>query len=391
MIKDSVAQIIVECRLIHRGNTMKKKRMSVKEKRRIARRKQIMVNCGIFGVTIVSAIAILIAGFNYINKPKLVDGSEQIPAKVAQAQNSEGANEITKAKDTASLQKIGANQESKYPVPGWQINDKGWWYEDENKNYYVNGWKTIKGVRYYFNESGYMATGWNIIDGEDYYFDESGQVDENVQPKLVAMTFDDGPSKYTDHLLDVLEENNSKATFFMVGNQLEQFPDTAKRMHAMGMELGNHTWDHTYLRKANPKIMYQKFDMLDSRLKEIVGVESTLYRTPGGGESDEYRAGAKKPLLMWSLDTLDWKTLSVEANISSVLDNVQDGDIVLMHDLHQTSVQACDTIIPELRKRGFKLVTVSELAQARGIEMQSGVDYFSMKPNNNEEQKDTEK
>lgn len=352
-----------------------------RENRLRIRKKQIMVHCSIFVIAILLAAGVLMAGYQVVKEPKVVVGSAQVPKEVTKVQSKakEELQEQKVIKDTAIKKELTQSHESKYPVPGWQIDDSGWWYQDTKESYFVGGWKNIKGIPYYFDESGYMATGYRIIDGVDYYFNDSGQVDEDPNPKLIALTFDDGPSKHTSKLLDTLEANHAKATFFMVGRQVDYFQAEVKRMHALGMEIGNHTWDHTYLKNATPQIMYQKFDQLDQKLLELIGVESTLYRTPGGGETDAYRVGAKKPLIMWSLDTLDWKTLDANANVSAVLDHVKDGDIVLLHDLHAPTVEACDVIIPELRKRGFKLVTVSELAKARGVTLNAGIDYFSMK------------
>lgn len=271
-----------------------------------------------------------------------------------------------------------------YKVPGWQHNEDGWWYQMDQQSYLANGWKEIEGKIYYFGSDGYTVKDmWFTLDKKDYYFDADGVYQPDAQQKLIAMTFDDGPSSHTQHLLDILEENNSKATFFMVGTQVETYPETVKNMAALGMGIGNHTWDHTYLYKANPHIMYQKFNQVDDKLLELIGKESFGYRSPGGAESDEYRAGCPKPLLLWNVDTLDWKTKDVNSNISIVLEHASEGDIVLMHDLYESTVKACETIIPELKRRGFKLVTIEELAQAKGVTLEAGVDYYSF---NNEEQ-----
>ncbi|MDD3220660.1 MAG: polysaccharide deacetylase family protein [Lachnospiraceae bacterium] len=346
------------------------------EKRRQARKKQIIRRCSTVAVCVIALLLFVTVGWKALgsvissisnNKAKT---EENTVVQAAAAPEDEG-------KKVAMVSTDGAKVAG-YDTPGWQMDETGWWYGNEDGSYYINGWMTIDNVDYYFGEDGYMAAnGWVNIDGDDYYFDENGAYQPDAQQQMVAMTFDDGPSANTDHLLDILTENNSKATFFMVGTQIEEYPETVQKMASLGMELGNHTWDHTYLNKSTPAERYQKFAQVDAKLKELTGQEASVFRSPGGGESDEYRAGISKPLILWNVDTLDWKNKDVNMNISAVLDNAADGDIILMHDLYEPTVTACETIIPELRKRGFKLVTVEELAAAKGKTLEAGVDYFS--------------
>ena len=101
-------------------------------------------------------------------------------------------------------------------VAGWQTDAQGKWYRNQDGTIYQNGWQEIDGAKYYFDENGYVITGWEEIDGKDCYFDENGVYDSTKEPPLVALTFDDGPGQYTDKLLDCLEENGAKATFYML-------------------------------------------------------------------------------------------------------------------------------------------------------------------------------
>lgn len=199
---------------------------------------------------------------------------------------------------------------------------------------------------------------------------------------MVALTFDDGPSKYTPKILDSLEANGGRATFFMVGNRIGSYPSTVKRMVDLGCEPASHTWDHTYITKMSESVLLSNLGKVDTAVQSAAGVSTKLMRPPGGYVNDASKAVlAKKgvPAIMWSIDTLDWKTKNAQKTIDSVLNNVQDGDIVLMHDLYGTTADAAAVIIPELTKRGYQLVTVSEMASYRGG-MQAGHTYSRFRP-----------
>lgn len=199
---------------------------------------------------------------------------------------------------------------------------------------------------------------------------------------MVALTFDDGPSKYTPRILDTLEANGAKATFFMVGNRIGDYKGTVKRMVNLGCEPASHTWDHTYITKMAESALLTNLGQVDTAVQAASGVTTKLMRPPGGYVNDVSKATlAKKgvPAIMWSIDTLDWKTKNAQKTIDAVLNHVQDGDIVLMHDLYGTTVDAVEVIVPELIKRGYQLVTVSELASYRGG-MTPGHTYGKFRP-----------
>ena len=201
-----------------------------------------------------------------------------------------------------------------------------------------------------------------------------GRVIDPSKP-MVALTFDDGPSRYTAGILDVLEANDAKATFFMVGNRMGSYPDTVKRM----VELG---WDHTYITSLSGAALKANLDRVDQTLASIAGVHTVIMRPPGGYINNAARTAlAEKgvPAVFWSIDTLDWKTKNAGQTVNTVLSKVRDGDIILMHDLYGASAEAAATLIPELINRGYQLVTVSELASFRGG-MQPGQSYHYFRP-----------
>lgn len=260
---------------------------------------------------------------------------------------------------------------------GWNVDENGWYYLNDDETVFTSGWQTVDGVEYYFDENGYMVTGWKQIDGQYYYFKQDGQVQQDATQKLVALTYDDGPSSYTDRLLDCLEANGAKATFFVVGEQAERFPEAVQREDSLGMEIGSHTYNHPYMSKLDAEGLQQTLAKNESVLTSIIGHGTKLLRPTGGALSDLIRANSNSPLIIWDVDTLDWKTKNVDSIVAEIRNQVKDGSVVLMHDLYETTVAASEIIIPELIADGYRLVTVSELAELRGVDLKVGQDYES--------------
>lgn len=199
---------------------------------------------------------------------------------------------------------------------------------------------------------------------------------------MVALTFDDGPSIYTARILDSLEASGGKATFFMVGNRMNSYQSAVKRMVEMGCEPASHTWNHSYITKLSAGDLIANLNQVDETLRSIAGVSTVVMRPPGGFINDSSKAAlAQKgvPAIMWSVDTLDWKTRNAQNTVNVVLESVKDGDIILMHDLYEATADAAAVLIPELTARGYQLVTVSEMAALRGG-MQPGGAYHSFRP-----------
>ena len=196
---------------------------------------------------------------------------------------------------------------------------------------------------------------------------------------MVALTFDDGPSVYTNDILDQLEKYNAHATFFVVGNRVSSYASTIKRAHDLGCEIGNHSWSHPQLSAISVKEMQNEISKTDEAIKKITGETPALLRPPYGAVDADVKAYAGKPLIHWSIDTLDWEHRTSSKTISSVLNNVRDGSIVLMHDIYGPTRDAAVSLIPTLISRGYQLVTVSEMAAYRGVTLQNGTIYYSIK------------
>ena len=212
-----------------------------------------------------------------------------------------------------------------------------------------------------------------------------------TRKKAVALTFDDGPKsteedkgiKGTNGLLDTLKEYGVHATFFVQGYRCEINKEILKREIAEGHEIGNHSWDHPQLSKLSMKEDNSQLRRTSDLVKELTdGYVIKLVRPPYGAISDAMRENLKYPMILWDVDTLDWKDIdkySAEEKEKSVLQvvkkEVKDGSIILMHDIHETSCEAAKLVIPWLQEHDYDVLTVSELMERKGINPKNGKAY----------------
>ena len=220
-----------------------------------------------------------------------------------------------------------------------------------------------------FNDevNAYLDNGWTV----------AKRVIDPDQP-MVALTFDDGPGKYTDDLLSCLDKNNSAATFFVLGQLAEKFPDVVKRADELGCEIANHTWDHLNATEAGAAAAEASVAKTSDAVKAIIGKPTYTYRPCYGAYNQDVLAEVNLPAIMWSIDTLDWKTKNAESTYKTVMDKVYDGAIILMHDIHEPTVEAAKRMIPELVNEGYQLVTVSELLKYRCGGAENAKVYFDI-------------
>lgn len=207
----------------------------------------------------------------------------------------------------------------------------------------------------------------------------------NSKEKIVALTFDDGPGPYTNRLLDELKRRNIKATFFVLGNSVTQYPDTVKRIAQEGHEIGNHSNSHKNLKHMNAAQVQAEMNPCADKVERITGKRPTLIRCPFGNSNAHVKAYAKKenvPLIYWGVDTRDWEYKNKKDPVSLIMKEafdgahpIKNGSIVLMHDIHSTSVDAAIKMIDRLIADGYKLVTVSELLHARTDVVEAGETY----------------
>lgn len=207
----------------------------------------------------------------------------------------------------------------------------------------------------------------------------SGRIIDPSRP-MVALTFDDGPyAPVGNQIMDCLAQYGGKATFYVVGNRCAGYGAEMQRMAAEGHEIGNHTYEHKYLQKLNAEQIRYQVNKGSEAIQAASGVAPATFRLPGGNKNATVLANVNAPMIMWSMDTLDWKTRDTQSTVNKVLGSVKDGDIVLMHELYTQTGNAALQIIPALVERGYQLVTVSELAQYRGG-LQNGQLYYSFRP-----------
>ncbi len=203
-----------------------------------------------------------------------------------------------------------------------------------------------------------------------------GEEEPDADTPVVALTFDDGPfTKVTNRIMDVLLEYEAGATFFVVGSRLEMYSDTLKRLYENGFEVASHTWSHKNLNKLTEKQITKEITRTLDGLKKYIPVENVLLRPPYGSADETVRGLAKTALINWSLDSEDWKSRDAEKIIEHVLDTVQDGDIILMHDLYECTAEAVEYLVPELIERGYRPVSVSELFRIKDIPLEEGILY----------------
>lgn len=185
---------------------------------------------------------------------------------------------------------------------------------------------------------------------------------------MIALTFDDGPDYKTasNRILDTLEKYNAKATFFMVGRNAKGNEENLKRKVELGMEIGNHTYDHEHY---GQNVTAKDISKASDAIYKACGVRPTAFRSPGGNTTDTIREECEKegmPLYYWNLDTLDWKSRDANKVYNMVIKYAEDGDIVLMHEIYGSTADAVEKIVPELIKRGYQLVTCEELVKYKG-------------------------
>lgn len=199
---------------------------------------------------------------------------------------------------------------------------------------------------------------------------------------MVALTFDDGPSyTYTSRIVNQLKKYDGRATFFVLGCKLgdAKVQSLVKKSFAYGNEIASHTYNHKQLSTLSAEDIKWESEATKSAIKKITGSNPLLTRPPYGAYNETVKANVDTPLILWSIDTRDWQTRNADSTVASVLQSVQDGDIVLMHDIYDATASAAERLIPELINRGYQLVTVSELATYKKAELLQGQSYSAIR------------
>ena len=358
-------------------------RERMRKKQQQIRRRQMMKK-GAYVVAIILVLIFVIRGIILPVINRAGGGNTEKPQQVQAETDSTTTDSSSDSTDTGDTS-TETNAAIRQPVKGqsdltkaaqlttgWHDDENGKWYQNADGTYFAGGMQEIDGSTYYFDDNGYIKTGWVEVGFDDYYFNDDGTYDPSQHKTRIAFTFDDGPGEYTDELLDCLEENNAHATFFMLGQNVGSWESTVQRMADIGCEIGSHSWDHPNLYDLSMDSVAKQFSDTDAALEKACGQKASVARAPYGNWSDDIISTVGKPFFTWSLDSLDWSYLDVNKDYDAVMNgDLTDGSIILMHDIHEPSVQAAIKMIPELVQKGYKLMTVSELAAAKGVTLQN--------------------
>ena len=358
-------------------------RERMRKKQQQIRRRQMMKK-GAYVVAIILVLIFVIRGIILPVINRAGGGNTEKPQQVQAETDSTTTDSSSDSTDTGDTS-TETNAAIRQPVKGqsdltkaaqltagWHDDENGKWYQNADGTYFAGGMQEIDGSTYYFDDNGYIKTGWVEVGFDDYYFNDDGTYDPSQHKTRIALTFDDGPGEYTDTLLDCLEENNAHATFFMLGQNVGSWESTVQRMADIGCEIGSHSWDHKNLYDLDMDSVAKQFSDTDAALEKACGQKASVARAPYGNWSDDIISTVGKPFFTWSLDSLDWSYLDVNKDYDAVMNgDLTDGSIILMHDIHEPSVQAAIKMIPELVQKGYKLMTVSELAAAKGVTLQN--------------------
>ena len=213
----------------------------------------------------------------------------------------------------------------------------------------------------------------NIKKVNDYDFYNNKYLDKKT--KLVAFTFDDGPNYNTSQIIDVLNKYNVSATFFVMGKNIKGNEKIIEKMYDSNMEIGNHTFNHLLLTKYSKEKIEEEITKTNDLVFDITGSYPTVLRTSYGSVNKKIKQVANMPIIIWNIDTLDWKYKNSNKIANKILNKVKDGDIVLMHDIYKSTLNSLDIVIPELLDRGYQIVSVSELFYYKEINLEEGKVY----------------
>lgn len=212
---------------------------------------------------------------------------------------------------------------------------------------------------------------------------EQNKTELDPNGKYVALTFDDGPSpKVTPRILDMLGEHDATATFFMLGNQVEYYPDIAKQVAKNGHEIASHSNSHPDMTKLSSGMIAKEMSDTSEKIEKATGIKPTLFRPPYGAYNNDVINNAKDygySIILWSVDSLDWKSHDASSVYSIIMQNVTNGSIILMHDIHDSTADALPQLLSSLKNEGYEFITVSELLD---LENENGTGPYFGKPSN---------
>ena len=210
------------------------------------------------------------------------------------------------------------------------------------------------------------------------YQNEDGRVVQKNK-KHIAITFDDGPSIYTNDLINILKDNKASSTFFILGKNIEYYKDTIRYMNESKMEIGYHSYNHKNFKRQKLEVIKDEFDKSNKALYSITGEVFHLIRPPYGEINKNIKNNLDASFILWDVDTLDWRYKDVDYLVNYTLENITDKDIILFHDIHKTSISAIEKLLPLLYVNGYQVLTVSDLAKTSKVTLENHKSYRNFK------------
>ena len=217
------------------------------------------------------------------------------------------------------------------------------------------------------------------VDGDISIIKEPQETEIDPDLPMLALTFDDGPSMNTEKILDILNQYGGKATFFVLGDRVNVRKNTLIRIVNEGHEIGNHSWSHRQLTHLTADEIKDQIMMTRAKIYDVTGKDCLIVRPPYGLCNDVVKEIGRNlgvTFVNWSVDTLDWKTKDAQAIYNEVIKNVSDGALILCHDLYKTTVDAIETVVPQLIDEGYQLVTISQLMEYSDKKIEFGKVYY---------------
>lgn len=222
----------------------------------------------------------------------------------------------------------------------------------------------------------------NEILDENNDIDDKGKdnIKEKKPLKYVALTFDDGPSSFTEEIIDLLQKYDYNATFFVLGNKLNlNYKDILKKSIKNGNEIGVHGYSHRSFTKMHQATMEEEITKTKKYIKNLTGYESTLVRPPYGNITKTIKNYNLGPYILWNNDTLDWKLRDANKISSRLINSIEDKSIILMHDTYLTTFKALEIILPYLKENNYVVTTVSKIYELNGITLENNKSYRYIK------------
>lgn len=197
--------------------------------------------------------------------------------------------------------------------------------------------------------------------------------------KLIALTFDDGPSNNTKYFIKELQKRDALVTFFVVGNRVKKYEDVLKEAYLMGNQIGSHTYSHKNLLYLNEEEITKEIEKTNEAIYNVIGTKPTIIRVPYGNINKKIRSISNMNHILWNVDTLDWKYKNSNRVYKEIIKHAEDGNIILLHDIFKTSVNGVLKAIDELKKQGYEFVTIDEMVYLKNIKLDKLKTYFYFK------------